>query len=383
MKNTTLFFWVVLFFLLTISGCGKEPDTDNSVKNVKVGVVFGKVGSVEVYDETGNVVESSIDGDLSLNDGKYYAKIQDTDGNETFESDGKLMFLPTINNTPANTDPKSVSWSETPVVEFIVDNGNVDHKVFTSNNASNDVNQKIYDATVTGARARVLWEIALAMIGPINTDNYSWVTTQDEYSKYPYVSSIDPVAWSTARKALGINTSCKDSVNGNYSPCKLNYGAENVLTYVDQNKNFLDPAIVGSKISCQGKYRGGQCKTFVNLVLYRSLVYRNSNGTFKILPSDATVTLKPLVTPESIQAGDVLRMPGGHGLFVVKIITKTADTITKKIINAKVVVVDSNWLGGNGCEQVGSHLMSFDIAKTGVSNLKNYNKLDCVYDGQC
>lgn len=371
MKKLRLF--LGMFFLLTIIACGQEGDTPQ--ENVKISVAFGKTSAVQVYDKSGTMVASSTDGHLNLKDGVYYAKVQDEEGNETFDTEGRLMFLPVINNGPANTDPQSVDWSDTPVFKFTVANNTVvsDYDTVpttTNENDSGDVKRQLYSGAPTGARGRLLWELTKSMIGPYGIDNYQWNTTST-LATFPYTSE-DVGAWNALRNSpayynngtIGWYVSCRADNDSNnnigYNTCSIAWGADNVSEYVQQ------------KIP-NGPFRGGQCKAFSNLVAYRSGVYHGTNWSFKALPSDTwlkdqqNLNKAPFATPATIQAGDILRMVDGHS------------AITARVINSYTVIVgDSNFVGGDGKEQVASHVLSF--SGSGYNNLGNYHRLNCIYD---
>ena len=53
------------------------------------------------------------------------------------------------------------------------------------------------------------------------------------------------------------------------------------------------------------------------------------------------------------------------------------------LVDAKtVVVVDSNYRGGNGWEAIASHTLSFDSTGS-YSDLGTYRSIDCVHTGGC
>lgn len=236
---------------------------------------------------------------------------------------------------------------------------------------------KLYPGAPGGDRGRLLWEATRAMVGPYQADSYSW-NTSPTLASWPYVSE-DYGAWNALRNSsayygygkTGYYVSClRNYWEGDlYQPCYLWYGSFDPISwYTSYNE------------TCDQGYRGGQCKAFTNLVAYRSGIYHGSNWAFKALPSDAQVYERSGIKaakPWNIQAGDVLRMPGGHSAIVARIY----DSYNS------IVVIDSNWVRlnypdyGNGCEQVGSHAMSF--GGSGVNNLYNYYILDCVYTNNC
>jgi hypothetical protein len=132
-------------------------------------------------------------------------------------------------------------------------------------------------------------------------------------------------------------------------------------------------ACQGTNCSSRSDFFSGQCKALQNLVLYRSGVYHKSGGwAFSTLPLDSRVpSVGRKATSGALRLGDVLRRPNGHSAIVVRIINNTS-----------VVVFDSNWVGGDGYEHSGSHVMSF--TGTGkITDLGTYYILDCVYNGTC
>lgn len=221
--------------------------------------------------------------------------------------------------------------------------------------------QALYSGAPTGDRGRLLWEATRAVVGSANADSEDWSPTGDMYATSSYVST-DTGAWSSLRSAYGIYVSCRndnDSSN-NYTPCSLQYGSDDVSQYECQNG------------SCTSNYHGGQCKAFSNLVAYRSGVFHGNDWAWKSLPSDSWITSNcNYVTSGNIQAGDVLRSTSyGHAVIVARVFSSTS-----------VMVIDSNWLGGDGYEKVGAHEMSF--SGSGISDLDNYRVLNCVYNNDC
>jgi hypothetical protein len=239
---------------------------------------------------------------------------------------------------------------------------------FSDTSSSNGESFGMARLALTDARARVLQETSLAMTGGYTTytsANWPTVTTT---ATYPYVKQ-DVGAWNLLIAANGTNVSCRKSYasGNNYTPCSLTYGMnDSVDKYVCQGSCPAAPL------------HGGQCKSFMNLVAYRSGQYQNPNYAFTTFPSDSTITngnkiatYMPVATYDGIMPGDFLRMPYGHALIVVR-----------KIDSQHVVVMDSNWINGNGNEIVGSHTMAF-TGKGGISDLGSYRVLNCVYNGTC
>ncbi|MFA6603599.1 MAG: hypothetical protein WCT10_02010 [Patescibacteria group bacterium] len=226
------------------------------------------------------------------------------------------------------------------------------------------------------AHTRVIQECSQSMSGSWWTYNETNWPTGTTYGTYAYISN-DLGAWgklldNTYNYGIrGWWTSCRKTNSpqtNNYGPCSLTYGD-------------LDTA---SLYDCQGTctggihHRGGQCKPFMNLVAYRSGTYQNPGYAWKSFPNDATIaasdpngTLMPAATYANIVEGDYLRRPYGHALIIVR-----------KISSSQVIVLDSNWSGGNGTEQISSHSMAFGSGDSD-SNLGAYRVLKCAYTGGC
>lgn len=237
------------------------------------------------------------------------------------------------------------------------------------------------EQALDAARARVVQEASFAMTGNYGTYTTTNWPTADTYGNH-YYTSTDIGAWNALLNAprytygstVGFFVSCmrrrsEGHLPSPYTACQLStssgYGSFEMPYYTCQG-------------SCPStRMHGGQCKPFMNLVAYRSGQYHGANFAFKALPSDGTISSKapsdpdmPVATYANILEGDLLRRPGGHAVIVVR-----------KISSSQVVVFDSNWLGGDGAENVGSH--SFGFSGSGNSNLGNYRVLKCVYTGNC
>jgi len=216
--------------------------------------------------------------------------------------------------------------------------------------------QALYNGAPTGDRGRLLWEATRAVVGSANADSEDWSPAGTMYATSSYVST-DTGAWNSMLNAYGNNACC---VDGGLSPCSLTYPCSTVLFYECQSS------------SCTNNYHGGQCKAFSNLVAYRSGVFHGDNGAWKSLPTDSWITSNcSYVTSGTIQAGDVLRSTSySHSVIVARVFSSTS-----------VMVIDSNWLGGNGYEKVGAHEMSF--SGSGIGDLDNYRRINCVYNNNC
>lgn len=223
-------------------------------------------------------------------------------------------------------------------------------------------------------RTRVINECSQAMTGSWWTYNETNWPTGTTYGSYAYISN-DLGAWGNLLdntyngSVRGWWTSCrKTSSVQNYTPCSLTYGD-------------LDTA---SLYDCQGSctggihHRGGQCKPFMNLVAYRSGLYQNPGYAWKAFPSDSQIDSwskasdqMPDATYSNIEPGDYLRKPYGHALIIVR-----------KINSSNVIVLDSNWSGGDGAEKISTHSMAF-TGNGGNTDLGAYRVLKCVYNGNC
>ena len=252
-----------------------------------------------------------------------------------------------------------------------------------------DVQQGL-DATHT----RVIRECSQAMSGSWWTYNETnWPDgPTPTYATYAYTSA-DAGAWNLLLANTGgygysgFYTSCMRYRSEGYLPwpytaCQLSlstgYGSYEMPNYTCQG-------------NCSSGYkRGGQCKPFMNLVAYRSGTYQNPGYQWRSFPTDKCIryttatcnTGNPVTRPDNdadmpkatyanIVEGDYLRRPDGHAVIVVR-----------KISSSQVIVLDSNWSGGDGSERVSSHSMAFSSGDSN-SNLGAYRVLKCAYTGVC
>ena len=107
-------------------------------------------------------------------------------------------------------------------------------------------------------------------------------------------------------------------------------------------KNWYDPSYG----------RGGQCKYFANLILYRSGThsamfpsYSSMEGNSFKLDSDSNL--------EKVKEGDVIFQTNVHTAIVVGIVRSNGKVTS-------IDVIDSNFVGGNGNEIIGKHRYSKD-----------------------
>jgi hypothetical protein len=235
------------------------------------------------------------------------------------------------------------------------------------------------------AHTRVINECSQAMTGNWWTYTSSNWPTTTTYATYAYTSS-DAGAWNllldNTYKCVQYSSdgkTCLNNVRGWWTSCKktLADGPQYTPCNLAAETGYGDLDVPISNYTCQGScasasyMRGGQCKPFMNLIAYRSGIWQGSGYAFKLLPTDGVIAgSMPLATYDTIVEGDFLRMPYDHALIVVR-----------KVSNTQVVVLDSNWTGGNGAERVSSHVLGF--SGSGRNNLGNYRVLKCIYTGAC
>lgn len=229
-------------------------------------------------------------------------------------------------------------------------------------------------------RTRVIRECSQAMWGSWWTYNETNWPTGTTYASYAYTSA-DIGAWNLLLANTG-----GYGYSGFYTSC-MRYRSEGHLPYPYTACQLSESTGAGSYempyYTCQGYCpsaykRGGQCKPFMNLVAYRSGTYQNPGYAWKSFPVDSAINgwdtsadQMPYATYTNILPGDYLRRPYGHALIIVR-----------KINSSRVVVLDSNWSGGDGAEIVSSHEMGF-TGGGGNSDLGAYRVLKCAYTGGC
>lgn len=124
--------------------------------------------------------------------------------------------------------------------------------------------------------------------------------------------------------------------------------------------NANDPTMrkyfIDGNIPAYGRYkgslRGGQCKYFANLVLYRA-------GVSNVDPMPTYTNMQAnSKSANYAKAGDVLFKSGYHTAIVTKVLkgSSSAGTVTS------VEVIDSNWVGGAGNEMIGKHIYSSGLS---------------------
>lgn len=419
---------VIMFAFLfsLLCGCSPSISEDGSDSPVQVGAAFILLNSVDVYDDSGNYV-STIDADddfkESLPIGYYYMDFVSENGEHSLLPDGRIAFAPMMQGGLPVDGPHFLDDIEASVwgvevhpdleanAHLVIRQREMDETLlpwknyFSSwGNAENpdwdpsiDLPNDGYRSYSTGAsgtyasqRLRVTWEASFAMTGKFalspsdtttcNTATSCWTHTSStpSGSYYAYWDAdsdnvgyidYDTSAWSTANSNYGSAGSCA----GAWSPCGISVPVSNVRNYTCQSSSGACTSGTGASVT---KPHGGQCKMFQNLLLYRSGQY--NSGSWRTLPSDDTIIKNPSLYPaessSTMGVGDVLRNPSQiHSTIIVAIDTSTSSAL----------VVDSNWVGTTSLyyEYIGAHVMGF--SGTGVTDLDNYKKLDCVYSGGC
>lgn len=279
------------------------------------------------------------------------------------------------------------------VVSCSPDNGNV-----ADENGIESSQMMLLDSS----HRRVMQECSQSMWGSWTAyDETNW-PTGTTYGTYAYISN-DLGAWG---KLLDATYGCTYDINGNcatpwtrgwWTSCRSTTSTRN-YTPCSDSLTYYGDLNTASLYDCQGTctsgihHHGGQCKPFMNLVAYRSGLYQNPGYAWKAFPTDtcityttATCTLPPaqrIVRPDNdvnmpkatysnIVEGDYMRRPNGHALIIVR-----------KISSSQVIVLDSNWTGGDGAEQISSHSMAFTSGDSN-SNLGAYRVIKCAYTGAC
>jgi hypothetical protein len=123
--------------------------------------------------------------------------------------------------------------------------------------------------------------------------------------------------------------------------------------------------------------RGGQCRYFANLILYRSATYFDNSRflrTYQDYINDYSGLRRWTKPISQVRVGDVIQTQwaNGHTAVVVKIVAGT-----EGVNVTSVDVVDANYVGGAGNEIIGRHV----IANTGsgVGDLDSYIALKLAY----
>jgi hypothetical protein len=370
--------------LVSMMACGPSEDDNakgSATTQVSFGAAFTDLASASVYGTDGTPVATADQANgltVSLPSGRYLVDFVDVEGNHSFTRDGRLAFAPTMEGAAPAQGAVSSPSTESPL--WLVEVG--------------ALALTIQPMDETNSRLRVIWEASFAMKGNFTlgcrdtescwlgslysgTSYYSLATSGTTNASPPpaiYYSYIDydPISWALLLQQTGQYPagfiSCKDP-GSTVSPCYVpNYGSANAVTFTCQ----------AASCTASTHPRGGECKAFMNLLLYRSTVYRTAANGWLALPTDTMLstpnsTKWPTASSSNLMAGDALRSIGGHATTVVYIPS-----------SGNYRVVDSNWVGGigaggGGYEYIGSHVMT-------TSNLSGYKNLKCVYasgDSRC
>lgn len=398
---------VFLLFLLSFLGaCTKQSLMDTAVVpvNVRLTAAFTDLNHIDVYNHEGEfqkTIDSSVDFQDVLLSGTYYMDFVNEDGEHSFTEDGRLAFAPMTDGATPLDGPFDIDEADAPVWEVAVDpvlegNARLNMRIRVrdetllpwayalgmENEDSDEEETDIvagpknhtYGSGTTAMRARVIWELSYAMTGSTSTacnSSSSCWSGSSGYATGGYVDD-DSGAWSSLRTAYATScstfVSCKDAASSCGVTCYLSTGSSVVASYAYQ-KGSTETAY---------HYKGGQCKGFQNLALYRSGVYHNgsSSYTWKTAPSYSTVrsnttTYPRLTTTSSLAAGDVIADAQASSEYHAAIVVSWSGTTAN--------VVDSNWTGGNGTENISYHTLSFSGSGTN-SDLARYSFMNCVYN---
>lgn len=379
MRKLILVFLTLFFYQVSSAAGGQAFTTE-----VTFSSHFAPLGQITLYDDDGDTVfvwhgQGEIKAELL--EGIYFVDFQDNSGMSAFSDDGRLMFVPAVSGAEIDVYPSYVRNLERPLMRIAAGVGAIhrlksemlrrqegdgfkrEHAGFIK--VGMQYANHTFNGDTTAMRVNLIRESSRAMTGGYT---YSWPTGNVPGS-FSYLAS-DVGAFNSMKdgiKGYGTSTSCRrvqgvSGLNSGYTKCYLTYGYDDT------------PSLFSSQ---GGKFKGGQCKAFTNLVAYRSGVLHGTNWAWKNLPSDSVTTNYPLLTSGNIQAGDVIRRPyptytDPHGGIVVRVLSGN-----------KAVILDSNWVdGGNGNENIGTHEMSF-TGSGSISDLGTYRRYNCVYANNC
>ncbi len=428
----------VLFLLSFFQACTQQDllDASDVPVNVQLDAAFTVLDYVDVYSQEGEfqkTIDSSMDFQDVLSVGSYYMDFVNEDGASSFMDDGRLAFAPmgegmTPMDGPFEIDGQNM-W-EVAVDSVLEANARLNIRIRDGDetlrpwkerfqdwqmNLPQEERDPIHDSewiasekaysTSYGSsttRLRVTWEASFAMTGYFTSSSTSTVTCRNStscwnrrgngYAYWDYDSNgtgyidYDTSAWSTLRSNYTNLVSC---VDGGFTPCSISVGSSTPKYYTCQSSS-------GSCISGSGssatKPRGGQCKAFANLLLYRSGQY--NSGSWRTLPSQSTIYCStssyPILTTSTIAVGDVLQRVDGVSGSCSDTARMSISTVHTQLVVAydssarTAIVVDSNYSGNNGNEYIGYHTAGFSTTSySDYSLLSNYRDLDCVYTGGC
>lgn len=411
--------------LLTM-GCQPSNPADSVLQTeVTMGAAFMDLDYVDVYSVDGEHV-AVFDGGVGFHDllpiGHYLMDFVAGNGEHSFLPDGRLAFAPMMLGGLPVDGPVTMDGLDSPVwgvevhpdleadahltirqkamdptllpwKQYFTSWGEGENSDWQPDDSIPEARLDSWSFSATGtyatARLRVTWEASYATGGDFynvtgytcNTSGLCWTSSSNPSGSYYAYWDIDgdgvgyidydTAAWSTANTAYGSAGSCAAA----WAPCGISVSVSNARNYTCQSSSGT---CTSGWTSSATKPHGGECKMFQNLLLYRSGQYHS--GTWQALPLDSTISADPTTYPAesstTMNVGDVLRNPTAgqiHSTVIVAIDTAAA----------KALVVDSNWVGTTSSyyEYIGAHVMTF--AGSGVSDLDNYKKLDCIYSGGC
>lgn len=434
MRSFQLFF---LFVFLFMCACTKQNlmDTANAPVDVQLSAAFTTLSYVEVYDSDGSYLEtidSSVDFQDVFPSGTYYMDFVNEDGDHSFMDDGRLAFAPMTDGATPLDGPFDID--DQPMWQVAVDpvlegNARLNTRIRDGDETLRPwkemfpgwqmnlpeeerdpieesewiVEEKAYSTTTgsSSARLRVTWEASFAMTGYYTTSSSSTVTCRSStscwnrrgngYAYWDYDGNgtgyidYDTSAWRTLRSNYTNLVSC---VDGGFTPCSISVSSSSAKNYTCQSSSGSCTSGSGSSAT---KPRGGQCKAFTNLVLYRSGQY--NGGSWRTLPSQSTIYCStssyPVLTSSTIAVGDVLQRVDGVSGSCSDTARMSFSTVHTQLVVAydssaqTAIIVDSNYSGSNGNEYIGYHTAGFSTSYSGYTLLGNYRDLDCVYSGSC
>jgi hypothetical protein len=366
-------------------GQGISPTTsqDDGRNAVHFGAAFTELSQADIYNQQRAVVataDSSNGMQVDLPNGQYLVDFVDIKGQHSFAPDGRLTFAPGVEGASVVDGPVTTPLTGYPTWKVQVGASIQEHAL-----AMQPMNTYPTCSSPADCRSRVIWEASFAMKG-----NYSIGCTSSESCWYgnatgyhaddyfalatnglsgpsgTYYSYLDydPAAWNLEKSNYGYtgNVCCRDPGYTGQACGVPTYDSHATVTQYTCQANSCTTAT---------HPRGGECKGFQNLMLYRSGAFQTTAHGWLNTPSDAYMSANlskyPLETTSNIQVGDPLRSINGHSTLVVY-----ADNIFLGIYR----LVDSNFVdnrSGYADEYIGSHLSTF------TSSGGSYRSLACVY----
>jgi len=413
-------FFVTLNAIIGCSSVDNRSFPQDSQVEFTLDAAFVPLEYVDVYDKNGDFITTiGQDTDLvgSLPVGYYLMDFVTSEGEHAFMPDGRLAFAPMMLGGLPVHGPIFGDQFDAPVwgVEIHPDleanarltqrqrekdetllpfrhyfkhwgerssHDGDDLEVDAGFDEADKPILKAYDPyhNYTTSRLRVTWEASYAMTGDWNGSCNSaagcWNQRSGGYAYWDKDSSgtgyidSDTTAWSNAVYYYGGASSC---TAGGYPQCYISVGTSNARNYTCQSGSGTCTG--GSGINAT-KPHGGQCKMFSNLVFWRSGEY-NSWGSWLTFPLDSNLGSEPYATTSNISVGDVLRKRSQDGTYPNNNPHAAIVVAYDSSIN-QALLVDSNWVSGNGYEYIGWHTLGF--SGSDVYNLGNYRRMNCLYN---